>query len=118
MNEVRDLHFPGFKPSVKLLRATAKAHQLGRQWGKAWVVTAREAECLSLLGSEGVSGMRGARSQCAKRTVRSRKSELKKQLERSLELEQFGLAKTSGTTTENKPTGQKIRLVHPSPTRP
>src|SRR3990167_8378450 len=105
------------RPAHRLVRDTAKALGLGRYWGRHLLFTEVEAQCLLQSGSVAVSGTLAARSPCAKRTVGSRGSVLRNQLERSVKLEQLGLLPTSRNTTTNKPTGQRPRLVHPSQTR-
>ena len=110
--------FPDGGPSERLLRETFQKSGKGIKVGRRYYVT--EGDWLWLLSSANAEniGTLAARSQCAKRTVGSRGSAKRNQLERSVKLEQLGLLPTSRNTTTNKPTGQRPRLVHPSQTRP
>jgi hypothetical protein len=101
-------------PSERLLREVANRENIGHRLGRERYLT--DTEWPLLLDAVESSGTRAGQSRCAKRTVGSRGSELKKQLERSARLERAGLQTTSKPITGNKPT-DRLRLVHPSQTR-
>jgi hypothetical protein len=87
---VRDL-FPddgGYRPSLKLLRETAKRLGLGRKWGRTYYLTEAEADALLLAGSQ-------RRPERVERPVRPprvrRGSATERALELSKRLEKLGL---------------------------
>jgi hypothetical protein len=55
LTELRE-RFPatdgGYRPSLKLLRETARRLGLGRKWGRSFYLTEAEASALTLAGSE------------------------------------------------------------------
>ena len=93
--------FPqGAKPSEELLRKTAQRLGLGRRWGRHYLLTEPEAECLYLSGSAEPYGTLGALSRPAKLTVKSDASALSKALMLSQKLERKkSLPISNGTTT-------------------
>lgn len=91
--------FPDGGPSERCLREAAQRLGLGRRWGRQFLLTEDEAECLLRSGSGGNTGMPEVPSRPRRRMAPSDGSALKKALELNRRLERGKSQPTSNDTT-------------------